>query len=1272
MRTLLLLSVLLFTAVIASAQTLSGVTGVVTDPTGALVPGAQVVLFDTKTSREFTTTANDQGIYSFNNIPQGGGYRLTFTAPGFQTFVLNDIALGIGRTETYNATLQTGQVSETVEVTSTAGEATLNTTDPSIGNVISERQIRELPIQLRDNPAALISLQPGVIGNNVGTGNTNRVGSVTGARADQGNITVDGIDSNDVTTGQAFVTIGNLPIDSVQEFRAVSTNPNASEGRSSGGQIQLATRSGTNQFHGNLREYYRGEDFAANSFFNNRNGVERPALQRHQFGGSLSGPLPFFNFGEGGPMFKSGKDRLFFFFDYEGRRDDSEGSQSRVVPLQHFREGQVAYIRATSTSTGAACPTNSRLDTRPDCIGFVNQAGLQALDPQGVGFNPTLLSFVNQRYPLPNDLSGGNGVNTGLFRFNAPNTLENNTYTTRIDGNINDSQRLFGRLTLTRNTQTNGFQLFPGDEDSQRLDDKSYQVAIGHNWVVSPTFTNQATVGYSRQKWFFPTAASEAYPISYTFNVIQSPFASISYQDRDVIVPTFRNDSTWTVGSHLFQFGGSYKPIRQNTTLINDFDFPTIGLGGGLTALNASFRPTGLLGGTTASSNWDNAFALALGRVASLSTRYVFDTEGNVQPLGTGRKRNWVYDEYELYAQDNWRIRSDLSLTLGLRWQLYPAPYDKNGFQTGTSVTLEDVFAARVANAAAGISGNDATPLLSYTLAGKGNDAAPMYETDWNNFSPRVGFNWNPSFKDGVLGAIFGDRKTALRGGYSLVYDRVGGAVSFIQDQNSYLFDQLVPTQFGSSTAIGASLLNDPRFTGINTLPVGTVPTPITNPFTPNINSAGRPVGLANSSGNYLASPNFKIPYSHQWSFGVQRELPGNMILDVSYVGRRAKDLFALADASQTLNFRDNASGQMMFDAFNAIQSQLNAGTPVAGLTPQPWLENQMLAGIQTLRGANLSCASFGLGSNCTQLAANLYGSSLIAVGGTADLVQQLYFQRLLLPNVGMSAQFARNTYVSNLGESQYDGMLVSLRKRFSRGFQFDVNYTWSHTLDNSSSVTNVTNGNNTGSSYICDLTNPDACWGDSDLDLRHVINVNGIWELPIGRGRAFGTGMSKWADAVIGGWNIAGIFTARSGLPANSLSGAFPVAFSAESPAVLIGDRSLFDAGIHDEATGIQYFGDPAAALEALRFPRHGEIGNRNIFRSEGFWGVDMVVSKKWAMPWSERHFLTFRTEAYNLTNSNFFAPPALDISSPGTFGRITASQSTPRVIQFALRYDF
>lgn len=204
-----------FSAALASAQNTAGVTGIVTDPAGGVISGAEVKLTDTKTSKELTTTTNDQGVYSFLRLAPGQGYKLSFSAPGFQTFVLENIALGVATVETHNAQLTVGEVTSTVVVTSQS-EATLNTTDATIGNVIDQRRMVELPIQLRNSPAALIGLQPGVVGNNVGTTTTNRVGSVTGARADQGNITVDGIDANDQATGQFAATTGNAPIDAIQ------------------------------------------------------------------------------------------------------------------------------------------------------------------------------------------------------------------------------------------------------------------------------------------------------------------------------------------------------------------------------------------------------------------------------------------------------------------------------------------------------------------------------------------------------------------------------------------------------------------------------------------------------------------------------------------------------------------------------------------------------------------------------------------------------------------------------------------------------------------------------------------------------------------------------------------------------------------------------------------------------------------------------------------------------------------------------------------------
>src|SRR5262245_1462481 len=297
-KRLLIMSLLvaLFPVVVLGQQT-SSVTGVVTDSTGAVIGGVDVKLTDTKTAAEQTTKTNEQGVYTFVKVAPGSGYKLTFTVQGFDTVEVTNVTLGVGITETRNAQMSGGQVTNTVAVTS-SGERSLNTTDASIGNVIGPRKLQELPIQFRNSPAALIGLQAGVIGDNVGTANINRVGSVTGARADQGNITIDGIDANDQATGQFAATVGNAPIDSIQEFRTVSTNPGALDGRSSGGQVQMVTKGGSNAFHGSLREFNRTALTAANTFFNNKTidlntgkSIPRPQLTRNQFGGSVGGPI---------------------------------------------------------------------------------------------------------------------------------------------------------------------------------------------------------------------------------------------------------------------------------------------------------------------------------------------------------------------------------------------------------------------------------------------------------------------------------------------------------------------------------------------------------------------------------------------------------------------------------------------------------------------------------------------------------------------------------------------------------------------------------------------------------------------------------------------------------------------------------------------------------------------------------------------------------------------------------------------------------------------
>jgi hypothetical protein len=1223
----------------------SSVTGVVTDQAGAVVSGATVTLTDTKTSKELTATTDDQGVYRFLQVQPGQGYKLSFTAAGFQTYTINDVALGVGNVETHNAQLGAGAVTETVEVTA-ANEATLNTTDATIGNNIDTRRLVDLPVQFRGSPAALLGLQPGVVGANVGTGAVNRVGSVTGSRADQGNIVVDGIDANDQATGQAFATTGNAPIDAVQEFRTITTNPLASEGRSSGGQIQMVTKSGTNEFHGSLREFNRTAATAANSFFNNRNGVERPQLTRNQFGGSLGGPIV--------------RDRAFFFFDYEGRRDAQGITYTRIVPLQHVREGRLAYVN----NAGG--------------ISFLTPAQIAALDPQGVGVNPAFLSLINERYPLPNDLTTGDGINTGGFRFNAPSHRGDNNYTARVDGNLTDRQTIFGRFSKIDASQTDivnaDAQHFPGDPETSQIVTGDYAFVVGHNWVLNEAAINQIRVGLTKSVLGFPTSFNPTSPQSYAFGLVTDPFPGFAEQFRDVPVWTLRDDLSWTRGSHSLQFGASAKFINQQTNLISDFNYTTVGLGGnipngfGTGAIGTALRPSNILNNTTARSLYDNAFAVLLGVIPTITTRFNYDREGNVLDLTAGSQRDWRYNEYEFYAQDSWRVRSDLTLNLGVRWHVYPAPYETNGIQSIQDLDFDTIFNRRLENSAAGISGADAVPLAVYTLGGKANDARPFYDTDWNNFGPRLSFAWNPTFTDGALGALFGERKTVVRGGFTILFDRPGGGITFLQDQNNNLFDAVVTTNIPGANA-RAVLLNSPRFTSVNTVPFTNEAPVITRPFTPNVED-GFPIGTATQDTNYAVDPNFRVPYSYQYSVGFQRELPGNFILDMSYVGRQSRQLFTLADASQIIDFRDPASGQFMLASFNALQAQVHAGGPI---TPQPWIENQVLLAARNTFGPGLvSCSQFvGAGPNCTTLVANFF-THLVETGGSADLVAGLFANGLLEPNVGLGAQFGTNAFVTNKGSSSYNGMLVSLRRRFAQGFQFDVNYTWSHSIDNQSTVANTT----TSGGLICDATNLRVCRANSDFDIRHLFNVNGIWELPIGRGRAVGGDMPGWADHIVGGWFVSGIFSARSGLPFSLASVAWPRTFIFDGangvPAVIEGDARLLRPSIHEDADGrIQFFADAEAARAAVRFPRHGEVGNRNALRGPSFWNLDTVVGKNFRLPW-EGHRIQLRWESYNALNHHSFGLPAdTDIGS-NTFGQVTGSASTARVMQFGIRYDF
>jgi hypothetical protein len=493
------------------AQNIASIAGIVTDPTGAVVPGVNVSLENPSTSVSYKAVTNSEGSYTIANVQPGPDYKITFEGAGFKSVVYTGLYLYVNATRTQNARLAVGGSAQTVEVSATTETVTLDNMDATVGNNFEVQLLNDLPVANRDSPAALFTLQPG----------TTLDGAVTGARIDQDDVTLDGLDVNDNETGNAFAIVGNAPVDSVQEFRGVTAGVLPSAGEGGGGQYTLVTRSGTNRFHGSVVEYHRDTDLEANDWFNNNNGVGRPPLIRNQFGGNVGGPIK--------------RDKAFFFFDWNSRRDTLSNLEERTVPMASLRNGTVSYMNDAGG------------------ISTLSSAQVASLDPQGIGFNTALESVITSRYPAPNDLSGARGdlVNTAGFRFNAPFPLTENDYVGRVDYNITATQKLWAKVGFAKQNSTEKANQFPGDPETFPFLDNSYTYAIGHTWAIGSNKVNQAEYGETYEDYSFPntynptgiTQWANAFGGDGTGGTILSgPYASASNaQQRTYPVPIIRD-----------------------------------------------------------------------------------------------------------------------------------------------------------------------------------------------------------------------------------------------------------------------------------------------------------------------------------------------------------------------------------------------------------------------------------------------------------------------------------------------------------------------------------------------------------------------------------------------------------------------------------------------------------------------------------------------------------------------------------------------------------
>ncbi len=1277
----LLLTFLMSFDVLAQTGT-AVIRGTVNDQTGKAVAGVTVTLTSTEKNFSRTQTTSDEGIYVFSSLSPGN-YRLEAEANNFKKVSMTDVVAQVDTQRSINIELEVGSVSEVTNV-SASFEAPINTTDATIGNTFESRRIENLPLNAR-NIVGLLSLQPGVT----------RLGEVNGGRRDQANITLDGIDANEQQTGldvvaavvnanegdatktrEAFSSVLRINPDAVQEFRVITSGVGANQGRSSGAQVSLVIKSGTNQFHGSLYEFHRNTVTTANDWFNNANGRytaidpvvlrgqanagdeknPRPKLIRNIFGGSIGGPIV--------------KDRAFFFYSYEGRRDAAEQSILQTVPTETLRAGVVRYRNLSGGIT------------------TLTPADIARLYPGTGGVNTTGLGIMKGA-PLPNTSEVGDGLNIAGYRFNAPISTKLGAHIARFDFKLTNNHSLF----LRGNYQDDLFGTapqFPGTPSPDLwIHPKGF--VVGHDWTISSSLVNNARVGLTRQA-FSQQGDSNQNLVNFRF--VYQPFIYQRALNRTTPVWNFTDDLSWVKNTHTVQVGANVRLVRNDrnsfansfdTAIVNPSAFEASG-----SSLNAPL--TDLSEG--ALLNTRSAVAAVLGRVSQYTANVVFDIDGSPEPAGTGSLRSFATEEYEVYGQDIWKARPNLTLAFGLRFSVATPVYERSGLQISPTVSTGGFFDRRVDGAK---KGQPVVELLTLDLAGKVNGKPGFYDTDWNNFAPNFSVAWSPNFGDNFFGNLIGrEGRSVVRGGFRLLHDRIGSALAVNFDLNSKL-------GFSGSSASANNACNQtnrpcPLLTGLTPnvrgYPGIVVPSSLKLPLThPTEGGRGR---LDTTIDDTLVTPQ-----QYTWNLSYGRELPKGFALEMSYVGRAGRNLLTVRDIMHLNNLTDPKSGADWYTAANGLANLRESNTPIASVTPIPYFENLFpgLAGVYSVNGQNvtLTATQAAYRRVARQFVNN--NPSLAPIGGlnTTDwtFVQELLDTR---SNLGVNAfyhpQYAALAAYSTIGSSDYHGGTITLRHRFKSDLAFDVNYTFAKSFDDSS----VLEAQLAQSNFVRNPLNLRAARAVSNFDVRHSINANWLVALPFGRDKKFLSNINRGLDAIIGGWQLTGITRYHTGLPilngqgAPFESGTWATNWQISSSAVRIRDVSSDNnANVADPTGNVpglrpNIFADPVAAFRSFRSPRAGEVGDRNILRLPSYFVMDAGLSKTFKMPYAESHQLQFRWEVFNVTNTQPFGvitamgvPQDPYLSSPGSdFGRYIDSQKPVgetrpgRVMQFALRYVF
>jgi hypothetical protein len=1033
--TLLVGFFLAFSALILAQTATTSLRGTVYDAKGAVVSGASVTITNPATGFSRTIKSDGQGNYQFLELPPAK-YDLTVVGSGFATLKQSGVELQVATPATLNLTMQVTGGTVTVEVSGTT--PLVNTQDASMGHAFGADQIADLPFEGRD-PAGILSLQTGVVftGNSshIASASDSRSGTVNGARSDQTNITLDGVDNNDQLLGTAFTGAIRVPLDSIEELKVTTSNSDADTGRSSGGQVSEVTKSGTNHVHGSLYAYNRPTFTTANDWFNKAAELQQgepntaPFLLRNTFGANVGGPII--------------KDRLFFFAAYEGQRKHENLQVTRIVPSLGMQAGSMSYPCDVNDTVNCVASNPNVQNVGGSLIATLNATQLAAMDtncasntpstcPLGGGPNPLLANIgganpgaLFAQYPGANTNTVGDGFDYEGFTFSSPLPQSIDDYVIKFDYNLtkDGNHRLFlkGIMDNEREAERNsnytisgdGGEEFPGQPQTQVEHDNNKGITIGYTATFSSTLINNLRFGYVSQLLNLQGQENQPY---INFRGMDNLTAETPTVNTHVPVKNVVDDITKVMGSHSFQFGANYRVVdnvRESDAqnffqgVTNVYWLSTSDISGSGGSLDpaafgyAAPTPAQNLGypavaGTVPCSlgqtplgnacqstgdfqaSYDFAMAALAGLIPQVNANYELNKNLNLIQQGQLVPRHFRDHEYEFYAQDQWRIKPNFTFTYGLRYSILQPPYETTGTQVSPTISLHDWFTQR---SIAASQGQVYDPMVSFGLSGQANGKQPYWAYDYKDFAPRIAFAYAPKGESGWAKRLWGGQgKTSIRAGYGIYFDHFGEGITNTFDKNgSFGLTTSEVNPAGVQTVDGSA-----RYSGLFTIPTNSadgcaappcsiVGAPPTGPF-----PVFAPSGVTTPGGFAITwglDDKLKTPYSHVIDFSITRELPSNFVFEASYVGRIAHRLLQEEDLAEPTNLRDPQSNTTYFQAAQALARNYYAGVPT---------QNISAASIGTKYWENLFQ---GAGPTLGSVANQLFGTSSEPAGFTQPCI---------------------------------------------------------------------------------------------------------------------------------------------------------------------------------------------------------------------------------------------------------------------------------------------